>query len=232
MLLRALKHRFTVRGVEVPAGARIYYLDLGTHRRAAELKHVVDKVFPLMGVPWTAVGFEASQELAEEARRRLGERPLTIVQAAVCHHPPAGGTVRLFTTQGGLGNSLYREGYDYEEVPAIRLSSWLAEHGLDLDQHIVLVRMNIEGAEREVIADLAEAGLLAYVDGWFGMWDDLAKIDLDADAAFRSELARYCIAPVTFNGRDLHHPFRLRVVDGEIRTAVLRGARRLRLHTG
>jgi hypothetical protein len=226
---RAIRHRFDARRVgSVPPGVAVYYFDLGTHREAAELRHMVDHVLPGLGVPWYAFGFEASAKLFEEAQNKLGGRSVMLTHAAVCYRPPSSGTLRLYTGGNGLANSLYRPELDaFEDVPAVRLSDWLGAQGIDFEGNIVLVRMNIEGAERDVIADLNENRLLLNVDGWFGMWDDLSKIDPAADEVFRAELAAHSIEPVTFNGRDLRVPLRLRVIDAEVRTAVRRGARRI-----
>jgi len=87
--------------------------------------------------------------------------------------------------------------------------------------------MNIEGAEPDVVADLVDSGIAAHIDGFFGMWDDLSKIDREADAGFRSLLARQGIEPFTFNGRDLAVPLMTRIIEYHLRTCVRRGLRRI-----
>jgi hypothetical protein len=208
----------------------IYYFDLGTHREAAELTYMLRRVLPRLTTNYRAFGFEASRDLLEEARARLADDPhVSFVHAAVCRVPPASGTIRLYTgPRDGLGNSLYRPQFGgYEDVPALRFSDWVKRQDLDLEHGISLLRMNIEGAEPDVIADLVDSGLAGCIDGFFGMWDDLSKIDPEADADFRSLLARHGIEPFTFNGRDLRVPLRMGAVEYDIRTCVRRGLARI-----
>lgn len=228
---RALWHRLGVKSVDALMQAPIYYFDLGTHEAGNELRHMVESVLPNFGTPWHAFGFEASEGFYKKALKNFAGQPVVLVHGAVCHRASGSGTVRLYTTEDGLDDSLYRpELKDFEDVPTIQLSTWMHEQAIDPERSVLLVRMNIEGAERDVIADLREAGLLPYVDGWFGMWDDLSKIDPAADDLFRAELHSDGIRPVTFNGRDMAWPSRVRAIDAEIRTAVLRGMRRLGTH--
>jgi hypothetical protein len=219
------------RGASRPAGdVAIYYFDLGTHRQAAELSYMLARVLPRLSRNYRAFGFEASKDLLDQARAGLeGDEHVSFVHAAVCHVPPATGTLRLYNgPRDGLGNSLYRPEFgDYEDVPALRFSDWLKQQDLDLEHGISLLRMNIEGAEPDVIADLVDSGLLGCIDGFFGMWDDLSKIDPQADVRFRSLLARHRIRPFTFNGRDLRVPLRMRTVEYDIRTCVRRGLARI-----
>lgn len=215
---------------QLAGNVTIYYFDLGTHREAAELSYMLNRVLPRLSKNYQAFGFEASKDLLDLARTRLaGDEHVRFVHAAVCHVPPATGTVRLYNgPRDGLGNSLYRPEFgEYEEAPALRVSDWLKEQDLDLEHSICLLRMNIEGAEPDVIADLLDSGLAGYIDGFFGMWDDLSKIDPQADVEFRSLLARHDIRPFTFNGRDLGVPLRMRCVEYDIRTCVRRGLARI-----
>lgn len=68
--------------------------------------------------------------------------------------------------------------------------------------------MKFEGAEQAVMEDLIESGVAVHIDGYYGMWDDLSKIDPAADRSLRRLLQRHHITVTTFNDRDL--PFRLR----------------------
>jgi hypothetical protein len=88
--------------------------------------------------------------------------------------------------------------------------------------------MNIEGAELDVIRDLVESGEAGVVDGWFGMWDYVAKIDPERDRVFRALLADAGISPFTFNGRDFLFRPRLACIEYDIHTSILGAMRRRR----
>jgi hypothetical protein len=88
--------------------------------------------------------------------------------------------------------------------------------------------MNIEGAEVDVISDLVESGLAKYIDGYFGMWDDMSKIDQTRDDEFRGFLTKNHIRPFTFNGRDFEAPaFRMKAIRYDVVTAIRIGAKRI-----
>ena len=103
----------------------------------------------------------------------------------------------------------------------------LADRGCSSHTMPVILRMNIEGAEQFVIQDLLDSGLTASVDGYYGMWDDVSKIDPKADRRFRRLLRANGITNVTFNDRDL--PYRLRrfAIRTDIETSIRRGLARV-----
>jgi FkbM family methyltransferase len=215
------------RGAWVPAHVPIVYLDLGTHREARELRYMVQTVLPSLGGSVRTFGFEAIRDFYEEARQRFADRPdVRLVHAAVCYQA---GTITLYRGQDdGLGASIYREGVGaVEEAPAVRLSDWLRDQGIDLQRTICLLRMNIEGAEYDVIRDLVDSGLVGSIDGYFGMMDDASKIDPKRGDRFGDLLRAHAISPFTFNSRDLKRGVRRRLIRYEIGTAVLAGLSRL-----
>ena len=87
--------------------------------------------------------------------------------------------------------------------------------------------MNIEGAEYDVIEDLVESQLARYISGYYGMWDDVSKIDMQRDDRFRAFLAKNQIHPFTFNGRDIPWAVRMSCIEYDINTSVLTGMRKL-----
>jgi len=117
---------------------------------------------------------------------------------------------------------------EYEEVEAMRFSDWLRENDLDMDKRVCLLRMNIEGAEFDVISDLVDSGLAKHIDGYFGMWDDASRIDKRRDDEFCAFLARHHISSLTFNGRDLRFGFRMRCIEYDMNAALMAGLRRIR----
>lgn len=235
--LRALARRVKKVGIaglfsktRVPHGRPVLYFDLGLHKEARELSLMISKVLPGLCDDYRAYGFEASTDFFNQARQSLGEKDnLHLTNAALCGTVPAGGSIKLYKGGGdGLGSSVYRDTLgDYEEVQAVRFSDWIKGHDLDLKTSICLLRMNIEGSERDVLEDLADSGLAQHIDGYFGMWDDLSKIDRNRDDEFRAFLMRHRIHPFTFNGRDLWYPFRIAAIEYDIATAVQAGIKRL-----
>lgn len=236
MAVRAIWRRVRTTGVQslfarprIPADVQLLHLDLGLHEQGAELAHVLDVLAPALGVPVRAYGFEASgASYAKAAPRFAGRDDVTVMHRAVCGTLPEGGTLRLFLDDGdGLGDSLYRESERWEDVPAITLSAFMDEVGGDPARTITFVRMNIEGAEFDVVRDLIDSGRAERVDAWLGMWDDLSKIDQAKDAEFREMAARAGIRRFPFNGRDLRWRLRRWCILYEVRTRVLVALRRM-----
>jgi len=238
LFLRALGRRVLRVGVtslvgtwRLPNAISVLYLDLGTHKEAKELTLMVNEILPRIADNFDAYGFEASEEFVKQARARfVGRKNVHLIHGALCHLLPSDGTLKLYKDAGdGLENSLYRSHFAaYEEVGAIRLSDWLRDNHLDLLNTVCLLRMNIEGAEFDVVADLVASGLARCVDGYLGMWDDLSKIDKQRDKEFRMFLTGHHIFPFTFNGRDLVSRFRMRCIEYEIGTSVRAGLDRIR----
>jgi FkbM family methyltransferase len=217
------------RRVTMPQGVSIYYFDLGTHSKADELLFMVRRLLPRFG-DFKAFAFEASKSLFEQAQARFATGEVTFINAAVCRVQPESGKVKLFLSPegDGLGNSIMRPALgSFEEVPAVQFSSWLRSQGLDVGNNVCLLRMNIEGAEFDVITDLIETGYAQCIDGYFGMWDDLSKIDKVLDEDFRTVLSKHEIAPMTFNARDFLVGLRLHCVAYNVETSVLKGVRRV-----
>ena len=231
LFFRALARRTAAVGIKrlfvkpnIPSGIGIVYFDLGTHRSAEELELMIDVVLPKLGAAFTAYGFEASTESVKVVQSKFDMRnDVTVIHAALCYNVPPEGKVRLYKDDSeGIGDSLYRKGADYIEVDAMRLSSWIQENGIDLQENLCLLRMNIEGAEYDVIRDLVESGQADRIDGYYGMWDDLSKIDPVRDSEFREYLAKHAINSFTFNKRDLKVPLRSNIIAYDIETSVLR----------
>lgn len=195
---------------------RFLYLDCGLHKEGLQ----VPVVAGWFGERMMAIGFEASPQYAADVAKALAEFPVEVRQEALVGPDHEGPTIRLYRAGGdGRGDSLFAErGADYDDVPAVRLSTVLAQWP---PYYPVLLRMNIEGAEQFVIDDLIEAGMINRIAGFYGMWDDLAKIDPDRDAQFRQLLRRHRIHPVTFNDRDLGHPLRMWAIRYDMATHLM-----------
>ncbi len=207
------------------ASQEVVYLDIGTHTAARELTLLANEVLPRMGMRHRAFAFEANADSLLLAADRFTRNPrVSFVHAAVCGSVPASGHVRLFLHGDGHGDSLHRDAADSVEVPALRLSDWLRQQAFGADT-ILLLRMNIEGAEPDVLGDLRRTGWLQRISGFYGMWDDLSKLDEAADRAFRAQLRADGIRSFTFNERDFVSPWRVAAIAYDLRTSVLSACR-------
>jgi len=226
--ISSLGFSYILQHARVPGNISILYLDLGTHREGLELLLVIDELLPPACKDFAAYGFEANRDSFEQvAKKFAGRNNVQILHKALVHNIPTNGMVRLYKDMGsGLGDSIYRHTSESEEVECQRLSDFLKENQLIKDNCIVLLRMNIEGAEYDVIQDLVENELDTRIDGYFGMWDDLSKIDIGRDAEFRAFLEMHQIRPITFNGRDLPWPLRRKCIGYHMHTQLMHGLRK------
>lgn len=213
----------------MPQNVSILYFDLGLHEDGRELSFMVREFLPRISLNFKAYGFEASKNSYERAQEKFFEaKNVEIIHGALCNELPSNGKIRLYKVGDGRGSSIYRCSLgEYEEIMAMKLSDWLQEKELDLENNICLLRMNIEGSELDVIVDLVNAGLAKRVDGYFGMWDDMSEIDEPRDAEFRSLLAKNHISSFTFNERDFLLRLRIKCIEYELKTAILGGLNRL-----
>jgi FkbM family methyltransferase len=237
LVVRVVRRRARACGVPacfvlraLPPSMPLLYLDLGTHRAGRELEFMAVDVLPRISDSFVAIGFEANSESCAAATARLGNLPrVRIVHCALVDELPPGGAIRLFKAANeGIGDSLYRTGPQSEDVAALRLSDFLVDNHLDPIMTPTILRMNIEGAEFDVLRDLDRRDLLRHVDGFYGMWDDLSKIDGAADDSFRSFIREHGIHTLTFNGRDMNWALRRWCIRYDIRTALRVGANRKR----
>jgi FkbM family methyltransferase len=212
-----------------PTGRVVLYVDCGVHRDGEQVRFVAEELAPSCELH--VLAFEASAEHCEAAARNLADVArdvhLDLRQVALVGPGARDDTVKLFKgSQGGKADSLFRTGDRFEVVPAARLSDILRrDFSSELDDAPLLVRMNIEGSEYDVVEDLVASRLASRVDGWFGMWDDVGKLDPDRDRRFRALLHSSHIRNITFNDRDLRHPLRRRAIRLALDTAVRAGLR-------
>jgi FkbM family methyltransferase len=233
--VRALLRRARIAGLgrlgklETPQ-RKIVYIDAGLHRSSAQIASMLE--WFVLSTSLRVYGIEAHPRYVRECRHRFaGERRVKLFNYALVGPDHEGDTATLYLDgKKGLGNSLFASrGEESIEVPAIRLSRLIREHDIASPGDIVLLRMNIEGAEMGVIEDLAEAGMVDLFDGFYGMWDDLYKIDPALDAKFCALLRREKIRNLTFNDRDaspIAGPKRKDIIRYDIETSIYHGEKR------
>ena len=200
----------------------INYFDLGTHERANELNWVFKDILIKLPNPFNIYAFEANPSTYEIALTNTAEiLSLKFFNLALVNKMPQTGYARLYKFGNGLGDSLYRPEYaEYVEVPARRFSELLKEEDIHLEDSINILRMNIEGCEMDVIQDLINNDLVKYFDGFYGMWDDLSKIDYAKDREFRKMLKKASIYPFPLNGRDMKFKIRKNVIQKSLEQTI------------
>jgi FkbM family methyltransferase len=206
--------------------AHVCYVDCGTHVHGHEVAKAVEW---LAAHDVTALAFEANPVHHAQAAEHLAGFPnVTVRNVALVGPDHDAADVELYVgSRDGRGDSLFaQDGRRPVRVPAVRLSTVLTDEVRGPGECVVLLRMNIEGAERFVIDDLVDAGLDGQVDGYYGMWDDLSKIDPAQDDEFRALLRSRGIHPITFNDRDLGHRMRVAAIRLDLDTSVQYGLRR------
>ena len=201
----------------------INYFDLGTHKEAQELKWVVDEVFSKLPNPYKLFAFEAnpgSYNIAINNCSQVAE--LKFYNLALVNKIPESGQIKLFRGGNGLGDSIYRtEMNSFIEVKAKKLSEIIRNENVELDGSINILRMNIEGCEFDVIENLIENDLIKHFDGFYGMWDDVSKIDIERDRKFRKVLKEANVYPFPFNGRDMIHKRRKILIRKSLENSIL-----------
>ena len=200
----------------------INYFDLGTHKRAAELNWVVKKVLSQLPNPYRVFGFEANPDSFNVAINNCNQIDnIKLYNLALVNKIPKSGLIKLFTKSGGLGDSIYRTANkSYTEVEAKKLSDVIKDENIKLDESINIIRMNIEGCEFDVIEDLIETDLIKYFDGFYGMWDDIFKLDKEKFRKFNEMLKEANVHPFPFNGRDMQHEERKTLINKSLRNSI------------
>jgi FkbM family methyltransferase len=198
------------------------FIDCGVHRQGLELQHAARW---LRDYETRFVAYEAGAAQYGEAVKNLSHiSNLDLRHAAVVGPEQNETTVSLhLAASGGLGDSLFAQrgassGQAMEDVTAAHVSDEIASASED----VVILRMNIEGAEMFVIQDLIAANCLKRVSGFYGRWDDLSKIDPLRDLQFRDLLREHGVRFFTFNGRDLSHLLRRAAIRYDLATSIRR----------
>lgn len=201
---------------------QVNYFDLGTHEKANEINWISKEVFPGLSNPVKIYAFEANPFSYKKASKNTeGVANMTFYNMALVSEIPESKSIRLYIAGDGLGDSIYRsESENYIDVEARKLSEVIKTEGIELENSVNILRMNIEGAEYDVIKDLVDSGLVKHFDAFYGMWDDLSKISYEQDKGFRELMKRGGIHPFPFNGRDMKHPVRLKLIRRKLKRTI------------
>lgn len=194
-------------------GIKVVFIDLGLHVSANQTIKFVQWFG--MALDLFVLAYEANPVYCEQAethyysadidRKARSRTRVDFRNFALVGPDNRSKYVKLYSAVGsGRGDSVFRErGKQSINVSARRLSNDMKEMGIDVTSDVVILRMNIEGSELFVIKDLIDSGIIQYIDGFYGMWDDLFKIDPEKDKELIRLMHSYDIHPFTFNDRDL-----------------------------
>ena len=199
----------------------INYFDLGTYIGAAELKWVANRVLSKLRNPYRIFAFEANPKSFNLAKNKISQiNNLEFYNVALVNEIPESRFVKLYSNDCP-GDSIYRKQASYVEVEAKKLSDVIREQDARLEESINIIRMNIEGSEYDVIEDLINADLIKYFDGFYGMWDDVFKLDKQKYKKFQRTLKEIDVYPFPFNGRDMGHENRKKLIYKSLMNSIL-----------
>jgi hypothetical protein len=233
LLGRVLRRRSRLLGARSLAtssrgrGDPVLHIDCGVHAEGDEIRLMRRWLSPRPDV--SVLAFEAGSRQFHAAAAALRDVPsLDLRHEALVGPDHASATVTLHGSpaDGGYGDSIFAcGGPDLEDVPAVRLSEvLLSTHAAHAGP--VILRMNIEGSELAVLEDVIAAGLHRRIDGYYGMWDDAARIDPAMDMRLRRLQHDHGIRPCTFNGRDLGYRLRRLAIRTDVDTSIRHGESR------
>ena len=190
----------------------INYFDLGTYTQANELKWVVNNILSKLENPYKVFAFEANPASFNLAKNEIDQiNNLEFHNVALVNKVPESKFIKLYCNNNP-GDSIYRKAKSYINVQAKKLSDIIREQGVKLEDSINIIRMNIEGSEYDVIEDLIVSDLIKYFDGFYGMWDDVFKIDKVKYKKFQRILKDVDVYPFPFNGRDMNKEHRTKLI--------------------
>jgi hypothetical protein len=180
--LRAGGDRRCARCLASPPRAVHLYLDLGANRgntiqlflldpafTLAAANNKDDFRFPYNPTDFRVVGVEAMRSThgaALEALQRRYPAQVEIIWAAV--GAEGGGTLRIYRDEGASAEGEWGAGIqprfskNYEDVPTLDASSWLADNACACD--FVVVKCNIEGSEFALLDKMIAQRTLELVD--------------------------------------------------------------------
>lgn len=188
-----------------PSGCTIYYIDAGLHVEGDQLSEVMSWLAPIKNVVF--VGFEANPEHFIKVNKKFSGCPnLYIENYALVGPEFESGEISFYVDPGGKGlgdtTSVIRakeRRMKEISVPAIRLSTYLKKLGVRPGQDTILLRMNIEGAELDVLKDLKDVNWINKIDGYYGSWSDVYKISSEDGRVLDKIKSDFRINNIAFN---------------------------------
>lgn len=206
-----------------PSYIPLYYIDIGTHEMARELNFYLDKIAPVIAPHSRIFGFEASSSTFDKVAHNLkGKSNVTLYNKALVSGSRSGTKIRLYkNSSSSVADSVFRKSNLFEDVDTCVLSDFVRKKIKNIDRSIIIIRMNIEGSEKDVIDDLCASGLVSRIAGFFGMWNDVAAIDPEKGIQFERQLKKNRIVNFTFNDRDFQDSRRMALITYHFNSVIL-----------
>ena len=158
---------------------KIRYFDFGLFT-GRELKHISDLLSNITD-DFECYGFEACHNYYKNCEKILGGNKIKIIHGAISNEHNK--SINLYYAKtNNLGHSIHNTKNNintkkYEVVNSILFSTWLKENKIDLENSFNIIKINIEGAEWELINDVIDNNLNQYIHVWCGdSGNDVAKI--------------------------------------------------------
>lgn len=147
---------------------KVLVFDISPGVLGLEARWLVEDLFPQVGITeFTIHGFEACRANFVASVKNIGMLP------GVYLHPMAigahEGICRLYHSVSSDGHSIFDTknnlvdpATQFEDVPCMRLSTWIKANVPSFPADINILRFNVEGAEWPLIEDLDQSGLLGH----------------------------------------------------------------------
>lgn len=181
---------------------KVSYIDIGSYVGIIP-QHIIE-LFLKHNIDYDAHVFEPCVEYSRTLRKRLsGYNNVNIYQKAAynenCIRP-------LYHAIDICGHSLCNTKFnididDYEEVECVKFSEWF-NSSINNTDSLVILRLDIEGAEYELYNDIIDSGINNKIDLYLGTLEDIYKLTniTNSEArAFESYLLENGINPVNID---------------------------------
>lgn len=157
---------------------KVNYFDLGLFN-GLEIKMMIDILAELGITDYRAYGFEAHPTYSKECEARYrGNNRVKIDNVAIGSKR---GASKLYLSSNSEGHSIYATKNNIiagREVATntIIFSEWLENNVPDFRDSFNILKVNIEGAEWDLLKDFDSKDLFKYFGVFCGSWGDVTKI--------------------------------------------------------
>jgi len=158
---------------------KVNYFDLGLYK-GVELGWMVNEIFPNLDIQdYNAYGFEANPQLCENVCSQFkGKDKVKIYNYAINKENKP---LKLYLGDSLECSSIYDTNKNINrdqsfDVSGVKFSSWLKENVEEFENSFNIIRVNIEGAEWDLMNDLDENNLIGCFNIYCGSFNDVKKV--------------------------------------------------------